>query len=218
MVEASPLVVTSVCRHPWRYRAIVIWVFVAIAAVLVFAVAAATVGREAFRLGHQPPPTIFDLDEAVLVVADALPVDVQGRLRYDDVSALIRFELDHLQAKGLLALPGDELAPDGPEDVVVADDDAVAVALGAAEEAGLDVADDDVYLVISELHVHLEQIGAIGPQAAIGPRAGREPGEAPPPDAPSGNGSAGDRSTGNGSAGDRSLGGTSADDGPHDEH
>ena len=36
-----------------------------VAAVLVFVIAAVTVGREAFRLGHQPPPTIFDVDEAV---------------------------------------------------------------------------------------------------------------------------------------------------------
>ena len=64
------------------------WVFVVIAAFLVFAIAAATIGREAFRLGHQPPPAIFDLDEAVLVVADALPEEVQGRLSYGDVRAL----------------------------------------------------------------------------------------------------------------------------------
>jgi hypothetical protein len=157
---------------------VVIWVFVAIAAVLVFAVAAATVGREAFRLGHQPPPTIFDVDEAMLVVADGLPADAQGRLSYEEVRALIRFELDHLEAKGLLALPGDELLATGQQDMVVADDDAVAVVLGAAEAEGLGVADEDVYLVISALHGHLAEIGAIGP------RAGAPPSDAPSPDVP----------------------------------
>jgi hypothetical protein len=143
----------------------VVWIFAVVAALLVFAVAAATVGREAFRLGHQPPPTIFDLDEAVATVADALPVEAQGRLTYDEVRELIQAELDHLRSKGLFALPGEEVAADGERDVVVADDEAVAVVLGAAEKAGLDVTDGDVYLVIAELHAHLAAIGAVGPQA-----------------------------------------------------
>ena len=142
-----------------------VWIFAVVAALLVFAIAAATVGREAFRLGHQPPPTIFDLDEAVEVVADGLPTEAQARLTYDEVRHLIRAELDHLRAKGLFALPGEEVAVDGQSDVVVADDEAVAVVLGAAEEAGLDVTDGDVYLVITGLHEHLADIGAVGPQA-----------------------------------------------------
>jgi hypothetical protein len=143
----------------------VVWIFAVVAALLVFAIAAATVGREAFRLGHQPPPTIFDLDEAVEVVADGLPEDAQARLTYNEVRHLIRAELDHLRAKGLFALPGEEVLADGERDVVVADDEAVAVVLGAAEEAGLDVTDSDVYLVIAGLHAHLAEIGAVGPQA-----------------------------------------------------
>jgi hypothetical protein len=143
----------------------VVWIFAVVAALLVFAIAAATVGREAFRLGHQPPPTIFDLDEAVEVVADGLPAEAQARLTYDEVRVLIRAELDHLRAKGLFALPGEEIAADGQRDVVVADDEAVAVVLGKAEDAGLDVTDGDVYLVITGLHEHLSDIGAVGPQA-----------------------------------------------------
>jgi hypothetical protein len=147
----------------------VVWVFAVIAALLVFAIAAATVGREAFRLGHQPPPTIFDFDEAVLAVADALPEEVQGRLSYEDVRELVGAELDHLRDKGLFALPGDaasdNAAGDEGDDVVVADDEAVAVALREAEAAGLDVTDADVFLVVDALHAHLAEIGAIGPRA-----------------------------------------------------
>lgn len=142
-----------------------VWIFAVLAALLVFAIAAVTVGREAFRLGHQPPPTVFDLDEAVEVVADGLPADAQARLTYDEVRHLIEAELDHLRSKGLFALPGEEVSVDGERDIVVADDDAVAVVLGAAEEAGLDVDDGDVYLVIAGLHEHLAAIGAIGPRA-----------------------------------------------------
>ena len=153
----------------------VAWVFVVIAALLVFAIAAATVGREAFRLGHQPPPTIFDLDEAVLTVADALPLEAQGRLSYEDVRALVGAELDHLRRKGVFAGEGEDVAV-ADEDVVVADDDAVAVVLGEAEAAGLEVTDTDVVLVIDALHAHLADIGAVGPRATGGPATnGRTP-------------------------------------------
>lgn len=146
----------------------VVWLFVVLAALLVFAIAAATVGREAFRLGHQPPPTIFDLDEAVAQVADALPFDVQGRLTYDEVRELILAELDHLESRGVLAAPGDEVAlqDGGTPDVVVADDDAVAVVLGRAEELAMDVTDEDVFQVIAALLGYLAEIGAVGPPAS----------------------------------------------------
>jgi hypothetical protein len=144
-----------------------VWLFAVLAALAVFAIAAVTVGREAFRLGHQPPATIFDLDEAVGHVADELPAAAQARLTYDEVRTLIRAEIDHLQTKGLLAGPGREIElPSGttPE-AVLADDEAVAVVLGEAEASGLDVTDEDVYLVIESLHGYLASIGAVGPRA-----------------------------------------------------
>jgi hypothetical protein len=140
--------------------------FVVLAAVLVFAIAAAFVGSEAFRLGHEAPAAIFDLDEAVSEVGDALPPDVQARLTYDEVRQLILATLDHLRAKGVGALPGEDLpAPPADRDVVVDDGDAVAVALAAVERAGLEVADEDAFVVVSGLLGHLARIGALGPPA-----------------------------------------------------
>ena len=152
------------------YRSAVVWLFVVLAAVLVFVIAAVTVGREAFRLGHQPPPTIFDLDEAVAQVADDLPFEAQARLTYDEVRELIRAELDHLEHTGVLAGPGgDVVLPDGDTpDVVLADDESVAIVLGRAEEVGLDVTDEDVHRVITGLHRYLASIGAVGPPADPG--------------------------------------------------
>jgi hypothetical protein len=146
----------------------VVWLFALLAAVLVFVIAAVTVGREAFRLGHQPPPTIFDLDEAVATVAEALPFESQARLSYDEVRQLIVAALDHLEGTGVLAGPGREVELPGGDtpDVVLADDDAVARVLGRAEEEGLDVTDEDVYQVIVGLHGYLAEIGAVGPPAA----------------------------------------------------
>jgi hypothetical protein len=146
----------------------VVWLFALVAAVLVFVIAAVTVGREAFRLGHQPPPTIFDLDEAVATVAEGLPFDAQASLSYDEVRQLIVAALDHLEGTGVLARPGHDVELPGGDtpQVVLADDDAVARVLGRAEEEGLDVTDDDVYQVIVGLHGYLAEIGAVGPPAA----------------------------------------------------
>lgn len=144
-------------------------VFVVIAALATFAIAAAFVGSEAFRLGHEPPATIFDLEEAVAEVGDRLPPEVQARVSYDEVRALLLATLDHLRDKGLGALPGEELPARADRDVVVADDDAVAVVLGAVERDGLDVADEDAFAVIGALLGHLRAIGAFGPEAGSSP-------------------------------------------------
>jgi hypothetical protein len=143
-----------------------IWVFVVVAAVAVFVVAAVTVGREAFRLGHQPPPTIFDLDEAVSYVADELPDTAQARLSYDEVRWLVFAELEHLRERGIIGLPGEEPGqPGNGESVVVADDDAVALLLGEADAEGIDVTDEEVFAVVGALHRYLAEIGAVGPAA-----------------------------------------------------
>ena len=142
-----------------------VWIFVVLGALLVFAIAAAFVGSEAFRLGHSLRAAIFDLDEAVDHVADRLPPESQARLTYDEVRTLIDATLGHLESKGLSARPGaDPLLP-GELPVVLADDDAVAVVLGAADRAGVDVTDDDVYRVITLLLGYLDEIGGLGPRA-----------------------------------------------------
>ena len=139
------------------------WIFVVIGALLVFAIAAAFVGSAAFRLGHETKAAIFDVDEAVREVGDALPEDVQGRLTYDEVRHLILATLRHLEDKGLAALPGSDLHT--PDEVVIGEDDAAAVALLAVDREALEVTDEDAYQVIHALLAHLDRIGALGPPA-----------------------------------------------------
>jgi hypothetical protein len=136
-------------------------VFFVVGALLVFAIAAAFVGSEAFRLGHTPTTTVFDLDEAVLHVAENLGVESAMGLTMDEVKQLIQFSLQHLRSRGLSAMPGEDLDHDVERaPVVVADDEAVAVVLGKADEVGMEVA---VYEVLDLLLGHLVEIGAVGP-------------------------------------------------------
>jgi hypothetical protein len=139
------------------------WVFLVVGALLVFAIAAAFVGSEAFRLGHETRSAIFDVDEAVREVGDALPEDVQARLTYDEVRTLILATLRHLEDKGLAAPPGADVHT--PDEVVIDEDDAVAVVLGAVDTGGLEVSDEDAVQVIHALLAHLDRIGALGPPA-----------------------------------------------------
>lgn len=141
-------------------------VFFVIGALAVFAIAAAFVGTEAFRLGHTPTTAVFDLDEAVSVVGEGLSDDLAATLTYDELRLLLGFCLDHLRDKGLSARPGEELADPSDAPVVVADDDAVAVVLGRADDEGLVVTDDAVLASMDLLLAHLVDIGAIGPPAA----------------------------------------------------
>lgn len=144
-------------------------VFFIIGGLIVFAIAAAFVGTETFKLGHTPTTAIFDLDEAVDVVGGRLTDEVAVGLTYDELRQLITFSLEHMRAKGVSAMPGEELTldPAGPP-VVVADDDAVAVVLGRADETGMEVTDGAVLQVLDLLLTHLIDIGAVGP-AVNGP-------------------------------------------------
>jgi hypothetical protein len=142
------------------------WLFLLVGAVIVFAIAAGTLGTAVFKLGHETPAAILDVQEAVELVADELPEDVQGRISYDDVRGLILSALEHLQAKGLAAPPGEDerVIGERPE-VVVDEEDAVAAVLGAVDRTGLEVSDEDAYVVIHALLRHLDRIGALGPPA-----------------------------------------------------
>lgn len=145
---------------------VVVWVFVVVGALLVFAIAAALVGTETFRLGHTPTSVVFDLDEAVRAVGDGLRDETAAGLTYDEVRDLIQFSLEHLHDKGISAMPGEEIELAGdPSPVIIGDDDAVAVVLGRADAAGLEVTDVAVLEVLDLLLAHLGEIGAVGPTA-----------------------------------------------------
>ena len=131
-----------------------LWLFAALAAVLVFVIAAVVVGRETSRLAGAPPRPVFDLEEAVAWVADRLPDDVSARLSYDEVRRLLAWGVDYLAATG-------------DDQIVVADAETHGHVLDRAREAGLDVTGDDVQTVLDLEVAYLEVIGAAGPQADL---------------------------------------------------
>jgi len=139
----------------------VILVVGAVAVVLVVVIALVAVGREAFTMAAQPKQAHFDLEEAVNFVADRLPDEVTAILTFDDVRSILRWHLEYLRDRGV-PVRRDQNAG-GP--VVVEDDEGVAWVLGKADEAGLEVTDVEVAVVLDVELAYFQAIGAIGGEA-----------------------------------------------------
>jgi hypothetical protein len=138
---------------------------VVVAAVL-FAAAAVVligllvVGRETASLAAQPKQALFDVDEAVDFVADHLPLEVSGRITYDDVRALVRFHLEHVAAAGA---PAERWNAGRSRLVIVDDEEGAEVLMTRAIEHGLHLTPDDVAAVLAAELAYFEAIGAVGP-------------------------------------------------------
>lgn len=138
----------------------VTWLFVVISAVVVFAIAAGAIGREARRLDSIAPRVLYQLDEAVEFVSNRIPPASQARLTPDEVEALLIVHLGWLHENGL--------QPDGAEDarqtehidVTLTDDALVAALLAEASNRNVELLDDvDAVRVVD---AHLEYFGTIG--------------------------------------------------------
>lgn len=133
-----------------------LWLFIGVAVVGVVVIGFVVVGRETGIQAAQARPAVFDLEEAVTFIADALPEDVASRLTHDDVRWVLRTDVD------LLEEATTERGSEGLR--VVSEDDAIARILGAADGVRGDLSDDDVVAVLDARLRYLEAIGAVGPE------------------------------------------------------
>jgi len=131
-----------------------------IALLVVFAIAAAVVGRETHRLVEEAPRPVFDLDEAVAWVAAALPFEVAAQLSHADVRQLLTWSLEHVATLGSTS---NGHAPASPGPAVVATGETVDRVLDQARAAGLECTAEEVHAVVEAELGYLQAIGAIGP-------------------------------------------------------
>ena len=139
-----------------------ILVFAVLVGLLVFAIAAAVVGREARRLDAVPPRPVFDMDEAVEWVSEHLPFEVSAVLSHADVRRIIDWNLEYFRTKGVSG-NGSGPITDGP--VVVGGAETVDYVLARAISEGVDYTAPQVHAVLDAQMSYLEAIGAIGPEA-----------------------------------------------------
>jgi hypothetical protein len=143
-------------------------VFAVVAALLVFAIAAGVVGREAHRLDAVAPRAVYQIDEAVDFVCDRLPEGSQARLTPGEVEQLLVFHMRWLHEQGLQPDRVVDQPQSISEPVVLTEDALTAYLIGAAEDNDIELLDDVDAVNVVEAHLqYFEAIGAVGPRAGL---------------------------------------------------
>lgn len=140
-------------------------VYGAIALIAVFSIAAVVIGREARRLDAVPPRPVFDMDEAVVWVAEHLPFEFSAVLSHADVRNIIDWNLEYFRSKGV---SGNGSTPHLDSQVVVGGAETVDWVMAKALQAGSTFTAAQIHAVLDAQMTYLEAIGAVGPEAAPG--------------------------------------------------
>jgi hypothetical protein len=126
------------------------------------AIAAWFVIREAGRLAAEPPPPVFDIEEAYEWVVANVPDVVAATLTPDDVRRILDFQLEYFRRKGVSGNGSSSLPPG---DVVVGGSETVDYILARAAETGESYLPEQVHAVVETQLAYLREIGAVGPEA-----------------------------------------------------
>jgi hypothetical protein len=135
------------------------WVWLVMAGVTTFVIAAVTVGREARRLDAIAPRAVYDVDEAGGFVMHNLPRFAAEQLTPEELDDLLTWHLAALKRKGLQpARPVDQPQQFLNEPVVVDEDVAIGELIARAEANNIDVPDEVIAEVVAK---HLDYLAAI---------------------------------------------------------
>ena len=132
---------------------------------VIFAIAAGAVGREAQRLDALPARPVFDPDEATTWIAERLPPQVTAQLSYAELGRIVHWTLELLRQRAAVARTSGEV-PDLGAPAVIDLDTAVDYSITEAMGIGVELHRDDVRAAVEQVLAYLETIGAIGPEAA----------------------------------------------------
>ena len=145
-----------------------------ISALIVFAlvcgVAAWFVVREAARMSVEPPPPLYDPDEAFDWVVEHVPDDVAASLTPADVRRILDFQVEFLTRLGMTQRSA---IPPAAGDIVVGDAETIEYIVTRSGETGEEYWPEQVQAVVDTQLDYLRAIGAIGDEA--GDEAGSEP-------------------------------------------
>ena len=143
-----------------------IWLFIVLAAVGVFLIAALTIGREARRLDAMAPRAVYQLEQATDFVAMSLSETTQARLTMEELEQLLVMHMNWLHSKGLLPDKAVDHRQDDTTRLVVTEESLIAYLLGESDKAGIQIIDDVDLVNVTEAHLaYFEAIGAVGPAA-----------------------------------------------------
>lgn len=137
-----------------------LWVAIAVIAVLVFVIAAVAIGRETHRLDAVAPAPTLDLYDAVDWIAEQLPVEISAHITYEDVRDIVTWHVEAMQERGVEPTMG----ADGSLVIVDEERSVESLALRALRE-GRDVDPRHIRAVLDGELAYFAAIGAIGPLA-----------------------------------------------------
>ena len=144
------------------------------------AIGAYFVAREATRMAAEPPPPVFDPDEAYDWVVEHLPDIVAATLTPEDVRRILDFQLEYFGRQGVT---GNGNSSNARGAVIVGGPETVDYIVEQSRTAGEEYLPEQVYAVIDTQLAYLREIGAIGPPAET-PPAETPPGGLDPDDGP----------------------------------
>ena len=143
-----------------------IWLFIVIAAIGVFLIAALTIGREARRLDAMAPRAVYQLEQAADFVAMSLPETTQARLTMEELEQLLVMHMNWLHGKGLLPDKAVYHRQDNTTRLVVTEESLIAYLLCESDKDGIQIIDDVDLVNVTEAHLaYFDAIGAVGPVA-----------------------------------------------------
>jgi hypothetical protein len=132
---------------------------------VVVAIAAFIVAREAGRIARNPPPALFNLDDAYEWVLAHLPDAVAVTLTPDDVRRILDYQVEFFKRKGVSANGSTEYPPGT---VVIGGAETVAYILERCAATGESYLPEQVHGVLDTQLAYLRAIGAVGPPAGGG--------------------------------------------------
>jgi hypothetical protein len=141
------------------------------------AIGAFFVAREASRMAAEPPPPVFDPDEAYDWVVEHLPDVVAATLTPEDVRRILDFQLEYFRRQGVT---GNGHSSNAQGAVIVGGPETVDYILDRARTTGETYLPEQVYAVIDTQLAYLREIGAVGPPAEAPPE-GLGPDDRPRP-------------------------------------
>jgi hypothetical protein len=153
---------------------IVVWV---VGGLAVFVVAAVAVGRVTHALATDPRRSVYDVEESIEFVAQALPDSVTAELSYDDVTTILKLFHDHMHAAGVATTAGEDV--DLPDMVVVDPVLGIDHVMFRTKLAGVEYKRRDVEAVIDAQMEYFAAIGVVGERADRPGDPGRASGDDP---------------------------------------
>ena len=142
------------------------WIYISVASVVVITAAWFAIVSVSANLRHTPEKVVFDIDKATDFVADNLPEAITGKLSYQDVELLIKWELTYFRQRGIATYGSvdflAEKASQSVETVFAHEDELVDQLYAQATENNLEIEAVDIVCVTELVNQYLVKVGAIG--------------------------------------------------------